>query len=159
MHGQMRRPELSRHGCARLVIDHRARGTRVALLRVAAQAAHLFPFVATAGVCLDVLLDVSAVPGPPVSWTMSLSDYSPGREERDLSLIPAGSEFHLEIEAMDAMSNKWGRGAGGRAGACAARRVSGWAGCQAGDPTVSGVGLAAGRAGVQMQARGVEPCI
>lgn len=31
-----------------------------------------------AGVCLDVLLDVVVVPGPPVSWTVSLSDYAPG---------------------------------------------------------------------------------
>lgn len=59
------------------------------------------------GVCLDVLLDVTAAAGPPVSWTVSLADYSPGAQERDLSLIPAGQEFHLEIEAMDALNNKW----------------------------------------------------
>ncbi|KAF8056436.1 SMCHD1 [Scenedesmus sp. PABB004] len=75
------------------------------------------------GVSLDIQFEVSVAPGPPASWSVAIVDYARGAAaaaaaaagratgaERpggdDLSAIPCGQPFYLEIEALDACHNR-----------------------------------------------------
>jgi hypothetical protein len=75
----------------------------------------------TAGVSLDINFEVSVVPGPPASWSVAIVDYRKGAAAAaaaaagkageadaaaDLSSIPCGQPFYLEIEALDACHNR-----------------------------------------------------
>ncbi len=56
------------------------------------------------------------VPGPPVSWSVAIVDYHKGAaaagkaaeagSSGDLSSIPCGQPFYLEIEALDGCHNR-----------------------------------------------------
>jgi hypothetical protein len=74
-----------------------------------------------AGVSLDINFEVSVVPGPPASWSVAIVDYRKGAAAAaaaaagkagevdggaDLSSIPCGQPFYLEIEALDACHNR-----------------------------------------------------
>lgn len=59
-------------------------------------------------------LRVVPSPGPPASWSLSLVDYAK-EGAPDLGVVECGKPFYLEVQALDAFSNKWVvmRGGGG----------------------------------------------
>ena len=69
------------------------------------------------GVSLDIQFEVSVVPGPPASWGVAIVEryqnttaaVAAGRQQDggdNLSLIPCGKPFTLEIEALDTHHNR-----------------------------------------------------
>lgn len=75
---------------------------------------------------LDINFEVSVIPGPPASWSVAVVDYRKGAAAAaaaaagkageadgaaDLTSIPCGQPFYLEIEALDACHNRWGQAA------------------------------------------------
>lgn len=75
----------------------------------------------SAGVSLDINFEVIVVPGPAASWSVQIVDYRKGAAAAaaaaagkaieadgaaDLSRVPCGEPFYLEIEALDACHNR-----------------------------------------------------
>lgn len=65
----------------------------------------------------DINFEVSVVSGPPHSWSVAIVDFQKGaaaaakggqaKDAEELSLIPCGKPFYLEIEALDQCHNRW----------------------------------------------------
>lgn len=82
----------------------------------------MFPLAATAplrasGVTLDIQFEVSVVAGAPASWSVAIVErfhtttaavVGGRQQEDDLSMIPCGKPFTLEIEALDVNHNRCG---------------------------------------------------
>jgi len=73
-------------------------------------------FCCPTGVSLDIQFEVSVVAGPPASWGVAIVERyqdstaaaAAGRQQAadDLSMIPCGKPFTLEIEALDVNHNR-----------------------------------------------------
>ncbi len=58
---------------------------------------------------LEASFEVHSAPGPPVSWGVSRVDYpSDDGKAADLSMARCGQKVYLEVEVLDAHSNRWG---------------------------------------------------
>lgn len=68
------------------------------------------------GVTFDINFEVSVVAGAPHSWSVAIVDYQKGavaatkggqaKDAEELSLIPCGQPFYLEIEVLDQCHNR-----------------------------------------------------
>lgn len=67
------------------------------------------------GVTLDIQFEVSVVAGAPASWSVAIVErfhtttaaaVGGRQQEGDLSMIPCGKPFTLEIEALDVNHNR-----------------------------------------------------